>query len=310
MFQGTNAYGINARGQIVGAYTDVNNVNHGYLLSGGQYTALDDPNAGTAMFQGTTAWGINALGQIVGYYIDASNVNHGFLLSGGQYTTFAVPSAFDSAALGINSSGQIVGEYDGLDYGFLLSGGQYTTLINSNGIFSFAEGINASGTIAGSYLASNFVVHGYVLSGGQYTTLDDPNAGTGAFEGTYARGINDSGSIVGQYYDTNFVEHGYLATPVQGDGPALAGAAGATGRDGIGAGHFAGARGSAWLPQTIVTADTAMGALPGTGGPDGGEIGSGLYLATGASVFLKKTKVAGNFASTSSDDLYGAVTII
>jgi probable HAF family extracellular repeat protein len=307
MFQGTFAHGISARGQIVGVYADSNNVFHGFLLSGGQYTTLDVPNA-----LGTAAYGINARGQIVGGYTDASNVNHGFLLSGGQYTTLDVPNAFDTGALGINASGQIVGEYNGLNYGFLLNGGQYTTLSDTNGIFSFAQGINASRTIAGSYLSPNFVVHGYVLSGGQYTTLDDPSAGTGVVQGTYARGINDPGSIVGEYYDTNSVEHGYLATPVHGDGPALAGAVavGATGRDGIGGGRFAGAGGSAWLPQTTITADTAMGALPGTGCRDGEEIGSGFYLATGDSVFHKKTKAAGNFASTSSDDLYGAVTII
>jgi probable HAF family extracellular repeat protein len=290
---GTEAVEINARGQIVGFYTDANNVTHGFLLSGGQYTTLDDPNAGAGAFQGTVAEGINARGQIVGVYTDASNVNHGFLLSGGQYTTLDVPNAFDTEAFGINSSGQIVGEYDGGAFGFLLSGGQYTTLSDTNGFFSFANGINASGTIVGAYLAPDFVVHGYVLSGGQYTTLDDPNAGTGLVQGTYARGINDSGSIVGFYVDTNSVSHGYLATPVHGGGPALAGAGG-----------------SALLPQTTVTANTTIGTLPGTGGSDGEGIGGSLHLAAGASVFLKKTKVTDNFASTSSDDPYGTVTII
>jgi probable HAF family extracellular repeat protein len=290
---GTEAVGINARGQIVGVYFDASTVSHGFLLSGGQYTTLDDPNAGAGAFQGTTAEGINARGQIVGFYTDANDVNHGFLLSGGQYTTLDVPNASDTAATGINSSGQIVGEYDGGAFGFLLSGGQYTTLSDTNGIVSFAAMINASGTIVGTYLAPNFVVHGYVLRGGQYTTLDDPNAGTGAFQGTEAFGINDSGSIVGGYLDTNSAVHGYLATPVHGGGPALAGAGG-----------------SALLPQTTVTADTAMGTAPGPGGSDGEGIGGGLHLATGASVFLKKTKVTDNFASTSSDDLYGTVTIL
>jgi probable HAF family extracellular repeat protein len=291
--QGTFAEGINDRGQIVGGYIDADNVNHGFLHSGGQYTTLDDPSAGAGAFQGTFAEGINDRGQIVGGYTDASNVNHGFLLSGGQYTTLDVPNAFDTAATGINSSGQIVGEYDGGTFGFLLSGGQYTTLSNPDGIFSFAGGINASGTIVGAYLAPNFVAHGYVLSGGQYTTLDDPNAGTGFSQGTYALGINDPGSIVGFYLDANSVSHGYVATPVHGGGPALAAAGG-----------------SALFAQTTVTDSTAMGTIPLTGGSDGEAIGGGLDLATGASVFLKKTKVPDNFASTSSDDLYVTVTIV
>jgi hypothetical protein len=32
----------------------------GFLLSGGQYTTLDDPNAAPGAFQGTVAYGINA----------------------------------------------------------------------------------------------------------------------------------------------------------------------------------------------------------------------------------------------------------
>jgi uncharacterized membrane protein len=229
----------------------------------------------------------------VGFYTDANFVAHGFLLSDGQYTTLDVPNASDTEAYGINSSGQIVGAYDGGAFGFLLSGGHYTTLSNTNGIFSNANGINASGTIVGAYLAPNFVAHGYVLSGGQYTTLDDPNAGTGLNEGTYAFGINDSGSIVGFYIDSNSVFHGYLATPVHGGGPALAAAGG-----------------SAGLSQTTVNANTDMGTVPGTGGGDGEGIRGGLHLASGASVVLKKTKDTDKFASASSDDLYGTVTIM
>ena len=51
-----------------------------------------------------------------------------------------------------------------------------------------------------------------------------------------------------------------------------------------------------------------MGGLSGAGGSDGNAIGSGLYVATGATVSLKKSNVAGNFASTSNDDTYGTVT--
>jgi hypothetical protein len=55
----------------------VNGIGHGFLLSGGQYTTLDDPNAGT--FPGTQPFGINDRGQIVGNYYDANSVSHGFL---------------------------------------------------------------------------------------------------------------------------------------------------------------------------------------------------------------------------------------
>src|SRR5262249_53253906 len=100
---GNFALGINARGQIVGQYSDASNVSHGFLLSGGQYTTIDDPSAGTGAGQGTDAGGINASGRIVGTYTDANNVNHGFLLSGGQYTTLDDPNAGTGAFQGTSA---------------------------------------------------------------------------------------------------------------------------------------------------------------------------------------------------------------
>jgi probable HAF family extracellular repeat protein len=58
---GTQAFGINAAGQIVGTYSNAGG-NHGFLYSSGTYTILDDPLAN----QGTTASGVNAAGMIVG----------------------------------------------------------------------------------------------------------------------------------------------------------------------------------------------------------------------------------------------------
>ncbi len=85
--KGTEAYGINDAGQIVGDYADSSGAVHGFLYSGGSYTTLDDPS-GT---NGTIAHGINDAGQIVGYYIDSSGTEHGFLYSGGTYTKLDDP---------------------------------------------------------------------------------------------------------------------------------------------------------------------------------------------------------------------------
>jgi hypothetical protein len=65
--------------------------------------------------------------------------------------------------------------------------------------------------------------------------------------------------------------------------------------------------GVATLTDTGVTANQAMGGLAGSGGSDGQGIGGGLYVTTGASVLLKKTKVKGNVASTSNHNIYGIV---
>src|SRR5262249_34291384 len=156
----------------------------------GQYTTLDDPNAGAGFEQGTEAGGINDAGQIVGKYFDANFVNHGFLLSAGQYTTLDDPNAGTGPGQG-----------------------------------TLAPGINSRGQIVGFYADASTVPHGFLPDDGQYTTLDDPNAGTngaGPQEGTLVSAITDSGQIDGWYIDSNFVPHGFLATPVPGNSAVVA----------------------------------------------------------------------------------------
>jgi probable HAF family extracellular repeat protein len=110
----TAAYGINNAGQIVGFFSTADgSVLGGFLLSDGQYTALNVPDASYVL-----PTGINDRGQVVGLYFDASFNGHGFLYSNGQYTTVDDPDAantsdFGSAsyAYGINDRGQVVGEF-------------------------------------------------------------------------------------------------------------------------------------------------------------------------------------------------------
>jgi uncharacterized membrane protein len=71
----TNAFGINASGQIVGSCEDAGGGSHGFLLDvDSTYTTFDVPGSLV-----TYANGINASGQIVGYYGDAVGGSHGFL---------------------------------------------------------------------------------------------------------------------------------------------------------------------------------------------------------------------------------------
>jgi uncharacterized membrane protein len=70
----TIAAGINDAGAIAGAFTDTSGNGHGFYISGGTYTQLDNPN-GTD----TAAFGLNNVGQIVGSYVDANGVTQGFI---------------------------------------------------------------------------------------------------------------------------------------------------------------------------------------------------------------------------------------
>ena len=211
------AFGINASGDIVGEYWDANFVDHGYLYSHGQYTTLDDPQAGAGPFQGTSAMGINARGDIVGTYFDANSVEHGFVLSGGHYTTLDDPNAAPATFGGTfvfhnNDRGDIVGAYidaKGTEHGFLFSNGRYTTLdatLAGPGGNTAAYGINNAGQIVGFFSkADGSVLGGFLLSNGQYTTLDVPGAVL-----TLPTGINDRGQVVGLYYDASFNGHGFM----------------------------------------------------------------------------------------------------
>jgi probable HAF family extracellular repeat protein len=126
-----------------------------------------------------------------------------------SFTTIDVPGGFDTRAMGINYSGQIVGAFDAATgtHGFLYTGGSFTVIgATLNG--APANGINDSGQIVGSFAdASGTPIHGFLYTGGSFTTIDVPGA---VF--TYAYGINGSGQIVGFYQSTGFPPplHGFL----------------------------------------------------------------------------------------------------
>src|SRR4029077_17755101 len=58
----TYCYGINARGDLSGSYSDVSGGWHGFLLSSGSFTTFDFPGASV-----TYVYGINDKGHVVGY---------------------------------------------------------------------------------------------------------------------------------------------------------------------------------------------------------------------------------------------------
>jgi hypothetical protein len=139
---GTNAWGINDGGKIVGGYQGSNGKSHVYLRHHNQFTTIDfptavDPNAvDTAPFG--SKGGINSRGNIVSYYCNLepcvvnnnmlkldNDSEHGFLLSHeGAFTRIDVPNSHGTLAFGINDRRDIVGTYhdvaSGKQLGFLL----------------------------------------------------------------------------------------------------------------------------------------------------------------------------------------------
>jgi probable HAF family extracellular repeat protein len=239
----TLATGINAAGDIVGAYDDASGVSHGFLLSGGVYTTIDYPGAAY-----TSVTGINDVGQIVG-----DDSYDGFLydLQTQAFTTISVPGQNGyTIPLAINNAGTIVGfiSIQGKGpVGFELAGGKYREVLPKGFEFSFVAGINNSGeavgqgsnflndlnflfnqgkfqpsgipmsasangindlnAIVGKYLSNNNYF-GFVLQNGVFQRLRFPRENY-----TIAQGINTSGEVVGYFDDSSGVGHGFTWTP-------------------------------------------------------------------------------------------------
>jgi uncharacterized membrane protein len=206
--------GINDSGRMVGGYNntelDIYTADHGFELKGNTFSTIDYPGA-----QQTEVEAINKGGEMVGDFLDASGNQHGFKLAGGIYTQLDYPgTTTGTVALGVNSSGEIVGIYNNPNQtGFLLKSGTYSSIAVPGAVYTYAEGINKYGVIAGYYFDTSGNSHGFTWDKGTITTIDYGNG----YPNTYLAGIDDSGVIVGGYGSWVTVgsfsypwEHGFL----------------------------------------------------------------------------------------------------
>ncbi len=193
--------GINASGQMVGAYVTLGEKIRGFLYDGTKFVTLNFPHS-----HGTYANGINDSGLIVGSYLDSNNAEHGFVFKAGVFTRLDFPGATQTVAWGINSTGKIVGYYDisGGGGGFLFEKGVYYPIEFPNAKSTSANGINDAGTIAGSFNDASGQ-HGFIYSAGTYTQVDVP----GAANTTLYR-IKNNGSVAGYLQDSLGEFHGII----------------------------------------------------------------------------------------------------
>src|SRR5262249_48922696 len=225
----TSALGLNANGDIVGAYSatsDEKKDTHGYLLHNGTFTSIDVPGAVQ-----TRAIGINANGDIVGLYTDQlQGKHHGFLLRSRGFTSIDFPGSAYTDVWKISDNGQIAGRYqsggNSKFHLFLQSGDVFTAIpdfpaavqMAPTVVCSHHSGLNGAGDIVTAYSDATPVndnltgqvvdsLHSLLWSGGAYTSIDVPGASI-----TLAFGINDAGVIVGAFFDATGV-HGFLRTP-------------------------------------------------------------------------------------------------
>ncbi|MFN2479865.1 MAG: hypothetical protein ABR554_00070, partial [Pyrinomonadaceae bacterium] len=121
--QGTlaaTAFGINARGDVVGTFVDKNSVQHGFLLRKGKFTVIDFRDAQDTVAQGTVARGISPDGDIIGNYWltgDPGIGSHGFLLTKkGEFEAVRYPGHRWETLQRILPDGTILGCYHDHDF--------------------------------------------------------------------------------------------------------------------------------------------------------------------------------------------------
>lgn len=115
------------------------------------------------------------------------------------FTTIDVPGAGFSNVNGINSAGDLVGNYgtidNGLDsHGYVYSQGSFTFIDYPGAETTNAHAINDSGLVVGSAsFSSNRIIHGFKYNGQTFKTFDAPGQPQ-----TILWGVNNAGTIVGE----------------------------------------------------------------------------------------------------------------
>jgi hypothetical protein len=153
---GTQAIGINDKGDVVGLYLDSSNVQHGYVKTGAKYKSID-VTGGTS----TQAWGINNSGQIAVFATSSAGGYESFIYNGKTFKKVSDPNAGASGTIArsVNGKGDVAGAYynsAAQPTGFLLHGGKYYDVIDPKGSNNTRpDGVNDTLEIVGRYTPSS-----------------------------------------------------------------------------------------------------------------------------------------------------------
>jgi hypothetical protein len=225
--------GISPTGDIVGVYTDAVGVQHGFLLSRGQFTKIDVPGA-----LATVARGISPTGDIVGQYtapvssapwgssaycpaVGSTACIKGFLYSHGAFSNVLFPGHPGAIPGRITPDGSMYGcyhDFDVMNSMFSAARTRFgdTSLATgggelSNPSLSFPNSMHGGATPDGRVLVGFYVdmttghQHGYIVRNGLLQTYDVPDSIL-----TTIWDINPAEELVGTYKDSSGKQHGFL----------------------------------------------------------------------------------------------------
>jgi uncharacterized membrane protein len=195
---GPEAYGINARGDVVGIYSDVvTNRGRGFLWSGGEFHQIMYPGALAG-----GARGINDAGDIVGSWNDGLKAR-GFLLHEGEFTVIDREDGTSLVPWDISSNGIITGNWvsGGVRHGFILQDGIFTSfdVPVAGRIATHAMGVDPQGSVVGYYTVPaprHYEAFMRLADGTFLTEFDRPEPDVPFF----FNDVNPRGDISGGYY--------------------------------------------------------------------------------------------------------------
>jgi hypothetical protein len=150
---GTEATGINDKGEVVGLYLDSAGAQHGFSKIGKKYKSIDVKNETSAV-----AYGVNNAGDIAVYATNSSGDFDAFLYNGKTFKNINDPNAkggTGTVAHAPNNKGDVTGTYydtAGNVHGWLLHGGKYYDVNDPNGTSdSRSDGLNDKLEMVGRY---------------------------------------------------------------------------------------------------------------------------------------------------------------
>lgn len=238
----TAVNGINASGDMVGAYMDGAKRQHGFLRSGDQYFTIDVPGTliGASGTLPTSANGINAAGDIVGSFTAPFNESapfdspaycpsahpaacvKGFLYHRGAFSLVLFPNHPGAIPQRITPNGDIYGCLHDDDTGMSMYGAVWSRSGNatmmagggelSNPAMDVPMSMNNGATPGGEVIVGLWQDtrrHGFVVRRGVFESYDVPSA---SIRLTVIWDINPRGQFVGTYVDGSG-RHGYVQNP-------------------------------------------------------------------------------------------------
>jgi hypothetical protein len=150
--------GVNDHGIAVGFYTDARGFDHGYTydIATGMFATVAVTGASSVV-----AAAINNSGSVAGFFSNAAGATEGFVLPpSGQMSVLDFPRATMTRALGVNDSGEVVGDYQlgsgrrASTHGFTWTQRRgFTTVGGPDGaVDTTINGVNNAGELVGSYV--------------------------------------------------------------------------------------------------------------------------------------------------------------